>query len=158
MIDTISNTITFSSIWQYVGPLLGVGFGYLISDKVWNKQKQWEMKRDQIYEALRAVAELDYCLIALHAFKQHERLRMLETAHEKFAQVIFLTDVVVGTEVGDALNDFGNEIRLISVKIIDGNEDYFDEPEKLKRLQMKIAIKSAARKELNIRNTDCAAF
>jgi hypothetical protein len=59
MIDNISNTINFSSIWQYVGPLLGVGFGYWISDKVWNRQKQWEMKRDAVSDAWRALCELE---------------------------------------------------------------------------------------------------
>lgn len=68
MIDTISNTITFSSIWQYVGPLLGVGFGYLISYKVWNRQRQWELKRDAVLEAIRAHADLEYALFNLNSW------------------------------------------------------------------------------------------
>jgi hypothetical protein len=67
MIETISNTSNLSVVWQYVGPLLGVGFGYLISNKVWNRQRQWEMKRDAVLDAIRAYADLEYALINLNS-------------------------------------------------------------------------------------------
>jgi hypothetical protein len=67
MIEAVSNTGVFSNVWQCVGPLIGVGFGYLISNKVWGWQKRWEFKRDAVLGAIQAHADLDSALVNLNS-------------------------------------------------------------------------------------------
>jgi len=81
MIDTISNTINFSSIWQFVGPLIGVGLGYLISDKVWDRQKQWEMRRDVVIDSVRALADLE--LVFYNVINTHNLHNALKNSFAK---------------------------------------------------------------------------
>jgi hypothetical protein len=38
-----------------------------ISDEVWDRQKQWELKRDAVLDAIRAHADLEYALVNLNS-------------------------------------------------------------------------------------------
>lgn len=65
MIDTVSSASSISIVWKYAGPLIGVVLGYLISYKVWNRQRQWEMRRDAVLDALRGLADFENALTEL---------------------------------------------------------------------------------------------
>ena len=74
MIDGNSTTSVFTvvrqyagPVWQYAGPLIGVGFGYLISNKVWGWQKRWELRRDAVLDAIRSLADLESALVNLNS-------------------------------------------------------------------------------------------
>lgn len=163
MIDTISN---ISVVWQYVGPLLGVGFGYLISDRVWDRQKQWELRRDLIFEAVRALGELDYSLIELDAaylvkvsneenleanksISCHDKTMSFIECNAKMYRAMFAVRLVVGKELHKALTERVKEIRSLSDRIRHGDSVclYSAETKKSHTEGME-SVLSAARKEL----------
>lgn len=142
MIDPISNTSIFSALWQYIGPLVGVGFGYLIADKVWDRQKQWEMRRDAVFEVVRALGELQYALIELHSVHSRpipenedmklyvmneirDKAKSLDMCNAKFYCSMFLARMVVGKELHKTLTESVNEIRSISRKILSTDSAYY---------------------------------
>jgi hypothetical protein len=162
MIDTISNPFSFSMIWNYIGPLVIGGFGYLITNKVWDRQRQWELKRDQVYEALKLAAAFENDLRSVYLCHPKDEPTMSELKKRfepdtKFYSVMFLTDVVVGKELGDSLLAFVNEIRRVAMDIMAGKPDSYDS-EHMKLLQLKNAVKLAARKELNIKKKSWFCF
>jgi hypothetical protein len=106
MIDTISNTINFSSIWQYVGPLLGVGFGYLISYKVWNHQRQWELRRDAVFDSVRALADLDNAIVSLSRKKNDEAAEFLFQCNSSYLRAMKMADLVVGGKLSKELSEY----------------------------------------------------
>lgn len=155
MIDTISNTNSFSVVWQYIGPLFGVGFGYLLSIKVWDRQKQWEMKRDAVSDSWRALCELEASLLdlgsdLLHPFPAQEKFKA------SFTKCLHAKDfayLVVGKELPTRLTAYLDQANDIA-QHIQRNRGYFT-PERRKELAEKCKeIHQHARKELQIRNTD----
>jgi hypothetical protein len=78
------------------------------------------------------------------------RLYACET---KFNGMRFLTDVVVGEGLSNALDEFDKEIRSIAKKINAGDNAYFRKIEVLSSLVNKRdAVTFAARKELKLGN------
>jgi hypothetical protein len=76
------------------------------------------------------------------------RLYACET---KFNAMRFLTDVVVGEGLSNALDEFDKEIRFIAMKITAGDNAYFTQLEVISSLVNKReAIRLAARKELKL--------
>jgi len=60
-----------ASLLSYLVPVLtvlvSVGVGAFISDKSWNRQRQWEMKHDAVLDAIRAQADLESALVNLNS-------------------------------------------------------------------------------------------
>jgi hypothetical protein len=153
-------------VWQYVGPLLGVGFGYLISDKVWDRQKQWELRRDLIFEAVRALGELDYSLIELDAaysvqvsdqkdleankgIGRHCKAMGFIECDAKMYRAMFAVRLVVGKELLKALTERVNEMRSLSIRVRSGDSVCLYSPETRKRhVEGMETVLSVARKEL----------
>jgi hypothetical protein len=141
-----------------------------ISDEQWNRQRQWEMRRDTVFELMRALGELDCALVDLQSIylsqipesdelKKDRSNKMKEIRHRlyacetKFNSIRFLTEVVVGEGLNEALNEFDKEIRHISAKIIDVDHAYFNKVEVVASLVRKRdSVEVAARKELDIKN------
>jgi hypothetical protein len=168
MIDNISNTINFSSIWQFVGPLIGVGFGYLISYKVWNRQRHWEMRRDVVVEVVQNMGELEMALIALQAA---HRVRLLTTDEQsaqlmqvkreagdrfdscfaKYYRSMFSADLVAGTALSKKLSAYHQDVGMVVKKILSGEPEYFSLSETKQGLNEKSrAIIEAAQNALQI--------
>jgi hypothetical protein len=167
MIDIISNTNYFSVVWQYVGPLVGVGFGYLISDKVWNRQRQWEMKRDAVLEAVRALGELELAMIDVRSVyqtsshfpnndmkaQQKASVSGVAECDAKFYRSIFVADLCVGKEFGGTLSKYFQAVNSIVKDAHNGNPN-FCTSEKLKEIaDLSREVINVARKKLNIKNT-----
>ena len=166
MIDTVSITNSFPALWQYIGPLIGVGLGYLISDKVWDRQKQWELRRDLILEAVRALGELEYSLIELDAaylvqvsdqenleankgISCHDKIMGFIECDAKMYRAKFAVRLVVGNELHNAITERVNEMRSLSVRIRHGDSLCLYSPEtKKSHIQGMESVLSAARKEL----------
>jgi hypothetical protein len=106
-----------------------------ISDKVWDRQKQWELKRDVVFEVMQALGELEDSLISLHSvhvnsvqegkdpneFVQnqiHNELISFDTCNRKFFRVMFKARLVVGKELHHALTECAEETRSISRMIL----------------------------------------
>ena len=64
---------------------------------------------------------------------------------------------ILGKELGDSLLAFVNEIRRVAMDIMAGKPDSYDS-EHMKLLQLKNAVKLAARKELNIKKKSWFCF
>src|SRR5262249_269029 len=41
-----------------------------ISGELWNKQKQWEMKKEAIFNCVKRLAQVEEALVGLHAVRQ----------------------------------------------------------------------------------------
>jgi hypothetical protein len=154
--------------------LIGVALGAYISGKSWNRQRQWEMRRDAVFEAVRALGELEYALVDLHSIysfpcsiptselkdlktytlsKRLEKREKFDSCNAKINGAMFLTDMVVGEMLGKALCDCVNEMRSIVLKILKGDTAYFMRSESKEALAHKIkAVNVAARKELKLVN------
>jgi len=63
-------TSTLTNILPYIGTLSGVAVGavlsWLLQRNEWGRQKQWELKREAVLDAVRALADLEYALIRLN--------------------------------------------------------------------------------------------
>jgi len=53
-----------------------------ISDEVWDRQKQWELKRDVLFDALKRMAEVDDALLLLNTAYVNRGLNETETRAE----------------------------------------------------------------------------
>jgi hypothetical protein len=141
-----------------------------ISDDVWDRQKQWEMRRDSVFEAARALGELDNALFELHfAYslpipdrqdlkantlgKRKEKRESFDSSNARIDGARFLADMVVGRRLDRALYECVNDMRSIATKILEGDAAYFMSAQTA--LAEKInAVNVAARNELNLRTQD----
>jgi hypothetical protein len=113
-----------------------------ISDDVWDRQKQWELRRDTLFETVRALSDLNNALIELHSIHSspipgHEDLKLhrmnelrekaksFDARNAKFSSSMFLARMVIGKELHKALTECVNEIRSISRKILNEETAYY---------------------------------
>jgi hypothetical protein len=113
-----------------------------ISHETWGQQKQWELKREAIFEAIRKTAKVKDALTNLHALyvteKQSEaagnpprldaRLeatRRWNEAGDEFDQAALLVSLTCGEEATNALENFGLFIRTIVQEIMAGRPESF---------------------------------
>jgi hypothetical protein len=155
----------------------------VISDDVWDRQKQWELRRDTLFEALRALSDLDYALIELHSVYSspipdpedlklyrmnllQEKAKSFDTCNARFNSSMFLARMVVGKELHRALTECVNEMRSVSRKILNEETAYYTRSESdvssrnpaefnTEALMQKImAVVLSARKALKIEITE----
>ncbi len=137
-----------------------------ISDEVWDRQKQWEMRRDVVFEVMRSLGELQNALLnlsnvySLPAPEQEQlRAKVLKERNEardrwdlcndKFDGMGFLVDMVVGNELGKALLECVIEMASVADKVLDGDTEVFVSSQQ--SISQKVnAINTSARKELRL--------
>jgi hypothetical protein len=139
-----------------------------ISDKVWDRQKQWEMRRDAIFEVVRALGTLDNALLELNVahsapLPDTEELRSdaLQNCFDKmtnwnahgaeFDEARFLAGVLIGEELDSALGKYIIEMRHIVVGIRNKTKKHDDASQKVLWQKLE-AVRIAVRKELKIDN------
>jgi hypothetical protein len=144
-----------------------------ISDEYWDRQKQWEMRRDAIYDAWRTLRELETSLVELYSdfsiplldneANKDSLLRKRRRAREqfylcftKYLHAKDFADLVVGNELPKHLAAYFQEAGIIANKIINGDTGYFTSARKKELSDKSDVIRLEARKELNIRNAGCA--
>ncbi len=146
-----------------------------ISDDVWDRQRQWEMRRDAVYDAWRALHELHTSLFNILSVFSHpipnygndEDLKnsLLSTRSQAADQFDAckttyyhannLARLVMGNEFPKLFCAYAKQAEQIANEIMNGNTGSFT-PERSKELAEKINdILQGARKELNIKNADC---
>jgi hypothetical protein len=142
-----------------------------ISDDVWDRQKQWEMRRDAVSDAWRTLRELETFLIELHSDfslpisdneairssllnKRHHAREQFYSCLTKYLHATNLTDLVVGDELPKLLSAYFQQIGIIANKIINGDSKYFTSERKKELVDKSNEIRQEARKELNIKNAD----
>jgi hypothetical protein len=137
-----------------------------ISDEVWDRQKQWEMRRDVVFEVMRALGELQNALLNLsHIYsipapeRDDLRAKVLEERDEarkrwdlcngKIDGMGFLVDMVVGRELGKSLLECVIEMASVADKVLDGDTKVFMSSRE--SISQKVgAINTSARKELKL--------
>lgn len=140
-----------------------------ISEDVWDRQRQWEMKRDVVFEVMRILSELDNALLDLAHWRYVSSTRAdlntganveMNKAKERwnasitrFDSARLLVDIVVGKSLSDALSEYTEEMHSVARKVESGEStNYASLHAALK--QKLDAVNISVRKELNIKNAD----
>lgn len=105
-----------------------------IDDQVWNRQRQWEMKRDILLELVRSMDSFDQAIRDLSVkiksrtlsqkgdenFKK--ALGVWEETSREFEGNQSLAALVVGASTQNAVRQLSRELRDITGKILDGSQ------------------------------------
>jgi hypothetical protein len=139
-----------------------------ISDDVWDRQKQWEMRRDVVFEAVRALGELQKAASELRSFHPSltsevkdprdparsiwlEKQVTFSTCDARAASAMSLAAMVVGEKLSNVLGECVQEIHSIALKTLEGDTAYAATSGAKKVLAEKVkAVNSAARWELKL--------
>jgi hypothetical protein len=130
-----------------------------ISDEVWDRQRQWEMKRDAVSDALRTLRELETSLISLHSVFSHPMVEnalriqsaaQFDACNTKYLHAKDFADLVVGKELPKHLAAYFQQVGAIAQEVLKGNPAYFTSERKSKLAEKYNKIAQEARKELNI--------
>ncbi len=147
-----------------------------ISDEVWDRQKQWELKRDTIIDAVRALIDLHEALLDLHsaysrpitdnsvrnadtASKQKEARESWDSYSARYCRAMVVSDLVAGHDLQKQLADYFGTVGTVADQIFDRNESQSVSSDTLTKLRgIYEDVISAARKELNITKSDCVVL
>lgn len=102
-----------------------------ISDEVWDRQKRWELKREVLFEATRALAGIEDALVRLHSVTQVERkesdinwvtaknnnLSKWTKAYSVFQEASLLVMAVCTRDAGQAFLNYGGFMIGIAQQI-----------------------------------------
>lgn len=110
-----------------------------IEDQMWNRQRQWELKRDTLLEAARCVADVDAMLVRVDAVmktksqqqpeasnrvqtflldKQNESTKALNDADNALSRAYMAVAVVGSVKVRSAFNFMIAVLRRVSAKVL----------------------------------------
>jgi hypothetical protein len=139
-----------------------------ISGAMWDRQKQWELKRDAVFDVVRCFARADEALLnLLTASEAYDKilatpqsaeypLQQKIEAREAWNNVtiaieraLLIADVVSGTEATKPLRDAARGMNETAGKIFKGNNSYYWDTQPQHVLKLDRAW-SAIRKELGI--------
>jgi hypothetical protein len=141
-----------------------------ISDNVWDRQKQWEMKRDALFELTRSLGAMDDALLDLatayscanNAGEHHqeswtttktEKLDSWRVASNNFDRARLLALLLCGDEIKKRMTAVSLLIRTVARKIFNGELQAYSES--TKEIGTNLAgLFVAIRIELNITDTD----
>ncbi len=135
-----------------------------ISDDLWDRQKQWEMRRDAVFEAVRTLGQLDNALLELHVaysvstsrddFVAQNRLEKgdsFNTIGSNLDGARFLADAIVGRPLGKALSDCVFGMRMVAKDIMHGDAGRYTATQRERAIQI-LAVYAAVRRELKLEN------
>ena len=144
-----------------------------ISDKVWDRQKQWEMRRDAVSDAWRALRELESSLISLRsAFSlpipddddlknsilgmRHQAAATFDACNTKYLHAKDFADLIVGDDLPKRLAAYFQQVGIVAKEILKGNAGYFTSVRMRELSEKANAIVQEARRELDVKRIDCA--
>jgi hypothetical protein len=133
-----------------------------ISDKVWDRQRQWEMRRDAAFGVIQVLGQLDNALLELYAaccipdfgnnFTNNNRLEKQanwNTLAATFDGKRFLADAFISKAFSKSLIDCSFEMQKVAKELMLGNlEPYLATQEK--RLDQVDTVYATVRKELGL--------
>ncbi len=160
-----------ANLLSYLVPALtaifSVWIGALISGYSWNRQREWELKRDTVLEVTRIITELDIALLDLaHWYyvlltdkadvtkaiieKDKTKERWNSTI-SKFDSANFQVELIVGESLSTVLTEYINEMHSVAKKVQDGDIAIYKSSQS--SIKQKVnAIKILARKALHLKN------
>ncbi|MGC9158222.1 MAG: hypothetical protein ACP5FH_04460 [Terracidiphilus sp.] len=113
---------------------------------------------------MRRIGKLESCLIELLSFCESktpdndefkEVQKRFQVCAEEFENTMFITELLVGEKLCSILHDCVNKMRRIALQIIDGKMPTSQILEVSKKVLNGVkVVKSAARKELGIKNDE----
>ena len=134
-----------------------------ITDKAWDRQRRWELKRDVLFEAARRLAEIDDTLISLTStFQLAHQPRAKEWEDEKvkveerwfkasaaFEETRLLVEVICENETIDVFKAVARIANRIAVDIVKKNPEGYGDLDRTFAMNLSSA-RTAIRKELGI--------
>jgi hypothetical protein len=136
-----------------------------ISDEVWDRQRQWEVRRDAVINTIRDISSLrDALAECCGAFNapnmdyQKVTGTKYDECYTRFACSKLVVDAVAGKELTESLDDFQKFVRRVFETTIARNSASLREINVGDELAKKTAAAiRAARKELKIRDEDSSS-
>ncbi len=161
-----SCTSTLTNILPYVGSLFGVvvgaGLTWLLQRNEWDRQRQWELKRDAVIDVIRDASQLRDALTELcSAFNapnidyQRDTGAKFDQCEVRFRCSKSTAEAVAGKELSKCLDDFHHFVRRVFGATNARNSASLREINVGDELANKTnAVIRAARKELKIKDED----
>jgi hypothetical protein len=127
-----------------------------ISGDLWNAQKQWELKRDVLFEATKSIVEIDNALLGLDSLLRvdnanpelrHTTVLTWKKASERFDESSALVAIVCSEETSKALDELGALSNVIAGKLCQNNADVYGASKKGLWAAL-LRVRLAVRKEL----------
>jgi hypothetical protein len=133
-----------------------------ISDDVWDRQKQWEMRRDVVFEVLRSLGQYDNALLELcvaYSTSIEDVDSAMTSRLEKGGNwnriganldgTGFLVVAICGDTLYKALSAYLKGTRAVANDILNGKPERYTASQGDRANQIK-ALRAAVRKELNM--------
>jgi hypothetical protein len=139
-----------------------------ISKELWDQKRQWEIKRDALFEGCRVMAEFNAALVRLHTVwtfeiaeaekgvaeplmlkHRNESATALNDASNSFERAQLLISIVSGSEVQKALGTMGKLLKNLAADVVNGKQEGYATLAPLLKGAEKLAV-DAMRKELSI--------
>ncbi|MEO8736305.1 MAG: hypothetical protein ABI380_07160 [Edaphobacter sp.] len=137
-----------------------------IDDQVWNRQRQWELKRDILFDATKRMADVGNKLLSLSTFWEHKfngqlgseasqvnlenkYLTEWQDSMRSFEEMEALTQIICSIETMRAFTQLGNYLRRIADKIVNDDQIAY-KVSATERNKLFGLAKLAVRKELGI--------
>jgi hypothetical protein len=135
-----------------------------ISDQVWNRQRQWELKRDVLFEATRALAGIEDALVGLHSVTQvekqpnnvtwvtakHDKTLVWTKAYSVFEEASLLVAAVCRKEAGEAFQSYGIFLIGIAQRIAETDDGESYKKSQMERNKNHLELQNIIRKELGV--------
>ena len=120
-----------------------------ISSEVWDRQKQWELKREVLFAAMKSVTECDIALVHLEK-KDEESHEVHRKAAKQLDEANLLIDISCSSELSGAFDDYVCFANSISDEIHEGKRDVYERQKD--ELEDKLeTVRQLVRKELGIK-------
>jgi hypothetical protein len=135
-----------------------------ISDEVWAGQKRWELKREVLFEATRALAGIEDALISLHSLTKvekkenditwvtarHDKTLKWTKAYSVFEEASLLVMVVCNREAGQAFLNYGGFMVGVALPIANDNSSEMYKKMQGEHNKKHLELQHVIRKELGI--------
>jgi hypothetical protein len=137
-----------------------------ISNEVWDRQKQWELKREILFEATKRLSQIDNELLSLNTFwerkktdkemdgaswirLEHNYVTAWHQASKAFEEAESLIQITCSRETMMAFAQLGNLVRQTAAKITDDDLAFYSNTKGDRNKKFAMA-RVAIRKELGI--------
>jgi hypothetical protein len=135
-----------------------------ISGELWNKQKQWEVKKEAIFNCVKRISQVEETLLGLHGLRQieqkpgdinfetaqHEKAMAFRDASAAFDEAKLMIAITCGTETAEAVYALGAAALAIAQPLASGSDRDAYKTGGLGFVKKLTAAKMAIRKELSV--------